>query len=600
LNAAEEALLSTSLLAGLSAAARATLLSRVSYRTIRGGDVLVREGETADEMYVLVRGRLRAYVRAGAYERAIGEVARGEPVGEMALFTGEPRSATVRALRDSVVACLSQELFDRLTDEHPRTIMQFARIMLRRARQTADKRSDTPPSTIAVVGADPSSPVGAVATGLMAQLMKIGSTILVDAATADRRFGNGASQSVLTSASGAELASWFDTLEQDHRFVLYQADPTPTEWSMRCVRAADRVLVIADATARPEPAAMEAAIARQDPDCVRASEIVLVRRDGASASGTMRWLEARPRLARHHHVALGETAGYARLARFLSGSAVGLVLSGGGARGFAHIGAIRAMQELGVPIDFIGGASCGAIIGGLAAAGMSFTEMVELNRKAFVDGHAMTPRKDITLPIVSLVTGRRAVSAFEQMFGNRRIEDSAVPYFCVSTNLSRAEIVTHETGPLARCIRASCSPPGVAPPMFENGELLVDGGVLNNLPVDEMLQRCPGKVIAVDVCERIDLKTDSPYCDTLSGWRRLSQMLMPGAKRYEIPGIVAILTRTAMVSSIHRLDGVMGRIDKYLHPPVDKFGGLQWDAIEEIADAGYRYTLAELANWGRP
>ncbi len=178
----------------------------------------------------------------------------------------------------------------------------------------------------------------------------------------------------------------------------------------------------------------------------------------------------------HHH--LRGPADYDRVVRLLTGRAVGLVLSGGGARGFAHLGVVRALREHGVPIDLVGGTSMGAILAAGVASEWSHEELVRRFKRCFVDTN---PLSDYTLPLVSLVSGRKVSTLLRSELGDIDIEDLPLPYFCVSSNLTTGRMSVHQQGTLWRWLRASVAIPGVLPPVFQGGEVFVDGGAMNIL-----------------------------------------------------------------------------------------------------------------------
>ena len=257
----------------------------------------------------------------------------------------------------------------------------------------------------------------------------------------------------------------------------------------------------------------------------------------------------------------------------LTGQAVGLALGGGGARGLAHIGVIRAFQEAGVPIDMIGGTSMGAVIAAQHAMGLDFQTMVEVNRRGWIK---MDPLKDKTLPIVALLSGKKLDRMLNMMFGDARIEDLWIKYFCVSVNLTQAETVINKSGSLKLAVRASAGIPAVAPALCDHGDLIVDGGVLNNLPADVMLNLSGGKVIAVDVSPRRDLAVDPKFCELPSAWQILWSRINPLAESVNVPSILAIMMRTLMLSSAHSANLVSKHVDLYLAPPIDDFGLFDW------------------------
>jgi predicted acylesterase/phospholipase RssA len=280
-----------------------------------------------------------------------------------------------------------------------------------------------------------------------------------------------------------------------------------------------------------------------------------------------------------------------RLARFLTGSAVGLVLSGGGARGFAHIGILRALEECAIPVDFIGGTSMGAVIAAQHASGWNWQTMARVNRDQWSRYH---PQRNFTLPLVALNSGTRMDQMLREMFGEAEIQNLHGKFFCVSTNLTRADTMIHRAGLLWKAVRASLSIPGIGPPAIENGEIFVDGGLVNNVPVDIMRRLCQGAVCAIDVSEQLEFKSQLRESYSVSGWNFLWRRLNPLANKPDLPSIFNILYRATTVGSLRTIEIVKAAADLYLNPPVSEFGIFDWRSIDKIIDAGYHYGLAAL------
>lgn len=239
-------------------------------------------------------------------------------------------------------------------------------------------------------------------------------------------------------------------MERQHDFVLYEADPTPTTCSKRCLRQADRILLVGDTAARPGLSPIEASLLLSDGLAPR--ELVLVHPRGAARpTDTSAWLAPRD-VVGHHQLRRGSRPDYERVARFMSGRATGLVLGGGGARGATHLGVIRALEEAGIPIDLVGGSSVGSVMAGLYAMGWDHETRVG----KLVNGYSARWAIEPTLPLVSLSSAHRMEQFLLDGFGRVRIEDLWTRYFCVSVNLSRAEQVVHERG--GPCGRARPSP----------------------------------------------------------------------------------------------------------------------------------------------
>jgi NTE family protein/lysophospholipid hydrolase len=157
-------------------------------------------------------------------------------------------------------------------------------------------------------------------------------------------------------------------------------------------------------------------------------------------------------------------------------------------------------------------------------------------------------------------------------------------------------MVVHETGPVWEATRASGSLPGIAVPVVKGDHLLVDGGVVNNLPGDVMRIKCGGgPVIAVNVSPDEDVVMKQEAFP--SQWSLFWNRFMPGQTRIEVPGIIDILMRTTMLASANRTALVKRSVDLYLRPPIDKFGMLEFERMDEMVEVGYRYTLEAAAGF---
>jgi NTE family protein/lysophospholipid hydrolase len=199
--------------------------------------------------------------------------------------------------------------------------------------------------------------------------------------------------------------------------------------------------------------------------------------------------------------------------------------------------------------------------------------------------------KDYTLPMVSLITGRKLNKALRYMYGDIQIEDLWVNYYSVSSNLTRAQTEVHKQGPVWKCVRASMSIPGHIPPIVFDGELHVDGGVLNNLPVDAMREICDGIVIANNVSPKVELKVTGSNEGEYSGWDYMLNALKPSSKKIEMPSILNILMRSGTLYSIKAITVSKAMADIYMSPPIDKFQLLDFEPAHEIEEVGYQYAL---------
>ncbi|GIK85036.1 MAG: cyclic nucleotide-binding protein [Betaproteobacteria bacterium] len=596
----------TDLFGPLEPQAQADLEKHLEWREIPGGATLFRQGDAGDDVYIVVNGRLRVSVASDdalASERIVEEAGRGRAVGEVSLLTGEARAATVTAVRDSDLLRLSRASFEALLDVRPRAMMTIARSAARRLRDTATQARRAPgPTSFALIAAGDPRLLVPLAAGLARQLGTLAGDsercVLLDSGAVDRRLGRpGIAQSGPGSFVHESLVAWMASLEREHAYTVLCADAGDSEWTRRCLRAADRVLVVARAGDASDLGAVEAH-ARATLPAAR-YELVLVHADDASQpSGTLPWLEARG-FAAHHHVRLAVEGDVRRLARAVCGRANALVLGGGGARGFAHLGALRALDEAGIEIHTIGGTSIGSVIAGARALGLGHDDLTGLAR-AFASRRRILDR---TLPIVALTEGAKVTAIYRGVFGERRIEDLWLPYFAVSSGLSRAEAVLHTRGELWLAARASTAVPAIFPPIVAaDREVLVDGNVMNNMPLDVMRTRCEGgTLIGVNPMPSM-LKTRPYECGpSVSGWKALAGRMKLFGVRLRAPNMIGTVMRATEINSANRMRQPAFRAlaDLLIEPPVGGYAIHNYGAWEPIVEIGYQSAKAALGAWHR-
>jgi NTE family protein/lysophospholipid hydrolase len=582
---------------GLSHEALRDLEAEFERVHLTGGETLLRQGELADCMYLVVSGRLRAYVeRPDGRETVVGEIARGEIVGEMGLLIDEPRAASIRAVRDSELLRLSKEVFDRFIDKYPLALKQIARVNLMRLRRTIlSPRVESTVATIAIVPAGQDAPLSSFAESLVRALDALGPTLHLNKERFERGFGDASGRAA--ARSNGSVTAWLSEQETKYRYVVYESDGTRSSWTRRCLRQADHVLAVGRGGSDPAIGEAEAEIQPFDwRDRTGRRDLVLLHPDHTDRpTGTQAWLAAR-HVDGHHHVRMGSRADFDRLARFLTGRAVGLVLGGGGARGMAHIGALKAIRELGIPIDLVGGTSSGALIAGALAKGLDCETLHRQTREQLSGGSLL----DFTLPFMSLVSGRRISRILEYAFGDLLIEDLWLSYFCVSSNLSRARMVVHRRGPLRKAVRASISLPGILPPVVEDRDLLVDGGLMNKLPVDVMRGFCNGgKVLAVSVSSVGGIEATDAFGEHVSGWGLLRRRLNPFRPRTEGPNIASIMLCSTLVNSGRAQEALEREADLCVHVTPAPIGLFDYKSLDTMVEAGYQAAMKQLEEWPR-
>ena len=526
------------LLAGADAEALEALAADAYPRRVLAGEWLIREGDDAEDLYVVLRGRLRAVAGVDADRRTLRVLGPGAAIGELALLTGSVRSASVQAVRDSTLLQLGRGRFVELMERDPHFAAAVARELAAQLQLSGGLAAPpTRPALIALRRLDPGVPLEAVASSLARALSAYGPVEVLEADAA--------------GTSAVERA------EDENAHVLLVDEAGAGVWSDLCARQADRTLLVATAESPPPGEA--------SPD----ADLVVL---GPSSGGALRALLDAVQPRAHHRLASTEPSdpGAARLARRLVGRALGVVLSGGGARGFAHIGALAELEADGIDVDRYGGCSMGSFIAAMAAAGWSARDIRDRCHEELV---RHSPFNDYTLPRVALIRSRKAARMFDRLFGEMTIEELAKPLFTVSADLLSSRLVVHRRGSLTEAVGASMSIPGLVPPLSRRGRLLVDGGVLNNLPIDAMADSGEGPIVAVDVVRRLEASAvDEP----------------------PLPSIMETLSRATVLGSVERAERNRELALLVITPDTQDIPLRDFRALDRAVEAGRAAARAAL------
>jgi NTE family protein len=537
------------------------LATYLEWISLPGGARLFGVGDEADAAYLLVSGALAAIDDGRPVATRVNA---GEAVGVMGLIAGTAHASTVAALRDCELVRIPRAAFEQVLLHRPDAVLRLARLAANRLEHVrAGESTESVPRTFTLLPASPLADVARFAADFVDALEQFGRVELV------------------RSARGQDHSSqWFHNVEKRNDFVVYVGEAENSPWTRLCVRQADALVVLARSDDPPRPLPIPAEPGSISPPC----ELVLVHATGFVRGAAGRYRSLHPDLPVHH---ARNGADVARIARLLTGRAVGLVLSGGGARGFAHIGAVRALREHGVRIDLAGGTSMGALMSAGVALEWTHEELVERFRRSFVDSN---PLADFTIPLVSLVSGRKVARLLQREFGDIGIEDMPIPYFCVSANLTTGRLAMHRQGPLWNWLRASIALPGVLPAVCSNGQVFVDGGAMNNLPVDLMRSLGRGPVIGVDASADIAFTAATESDEPPRAWHfRRWLRAMRGR-----PNILQILWRVGMINGAATIAAQRAQSDLLLRPPMQSLDLLDWRSFEQAIEIGYRHTLEAL------
>lgn len=547
--------------------------------SVPAGWPLFRAGEMSESIFFVLSGSFGAFkaMRDGRSE-FMGHIRTGEPVGEMAMFQGGididgdgmpdnvPHTSSVYALRDSEVLEISRKGFQRLSAAEPEILTAMIRLILSRLREGNQRNRRTAPKVFALVGTSPTIDLELRAEALQASLKKLG-----------------VKSRIVEQIEGDEKPSaFFDKLEQENDIVILISTMRDNSWYRLAMRQADRIWVVARADAKPSyPLFPEENSPAQS---LKLVDVLLLHHGSErKACRPADWLRASggARVFHWHQVA-GEHCD--RLARTIAGRSVGVVFSGGGARAYAHIGVVRALRELGIPIDFAGGASMGAVVAACVAMGWSDDQINDRIRKGFVETN---PLGDWNIPVVGMVKGHRVDARLKEHFGEAEIGDLEMPFFAISTNLTDGAYRIHRQGLVRKALRASIALPGILPPVIDDGEVLVDGAVLNNFPADVMREFQRGFVVGCDVARAPEGLDASEFVNPPGFFGWVAKHGFSTA-----PPIAGLLMRSATVS----VNPNAGRelVDVLILPELKDVELRDWKAYDQAVEAGYQAAMTAL------
>uniref|UniRef100_A0A8C7SGY2 lysophospholipase n=1 Tax=Oncorhynchus mykiss TaxID=8022 RepID=A0A8C7SGY2_ONCMY len=617
----------------------------IDWMAVEAGRALYRQDDQSDCTYIVLNGRLRSVIRkANGKKELVGEYGRGDLIGVVEALTRQPRATTVHAVRDTELVKLPEGTLNNIKRRYPQVVTRLIHLLgqkilgnLQQARgpfsgsalglsSVASSPDVTNPasnlSTVAVLPICDEVPINAFNLELSHALSAIGPTLLLTSDIIRERLG----ASALDSIHEYRLSGWLAQQEDINRIVLYQTDSSMTPWTQRCIRQADCILIVGLGEQEPALGQLEQML---ENTAVRALKqlVLLHKEDGSGPSRTVEWLNMRSWCSGHLHLrcprrvfsrrspsklvevyekvcekTADRHSDFSRLARVLTGNSIALVLGGGGARGCSHVGVIKAMEEAGIPIDIVGGTSIGSFIGALYAEERSAVRTKQRAREwSKAMNSVFKTILDLTYPITSMFTGAAFNTSISKVFQDKQAEDLWLPYFNVTTDITASAMRVHQDGSLWRYVRASMTLSGYLPPLCDpkDGNLLMDGGYINNLPADIARNMGAKTVIAIDVGSQDETDLCN-YGDSLSGWWLLWKRINPWAEKVKVPDMAEIQSRLAYVSCVRQLEVVKkSAYCEYIRPPIDRFKTMDFGKFDEIYDVGYQHGKLLFTGWAR-
>ena len=560
------------------------IVDEITWITMRPGEVLFEQGDEADAAYLVVAGRLRVRSADDHGELVLDvELGRGEIVGELGIIHAAPRSATVRVVRDTTLARLSRESFTRLNERHPALALQVSMRIIDRLR-----RDHVPDHRARVIAVAVTAPVDdSFIDRIQGEVGRFGSTRVVDEAELRTRVRD------LDGPGGSDRAAEFiHEADVNNDYVLLVDHGAPAEWATAIAQQCDRFVGVISA----DPLAQEAKEMHRHLDALPAEVrdtawLVRIHPPTTDAPRNTAAVRRDFGVDEVHNVRSGADGHLERIARLMSGNGRGVVLAGGGAKGMAHVGALGALRDAGLMFDRIGGTSMGALMAAFAATDADQAAMTEMVTTEFHKG-IFQP----TVPIVGLITAEKIAESLVRQFGGRDMLDSWIPVFAASTNLSRSTLAIHRQGPMARALRASISLPVVMPPVPIEGDLHVDGAVLDNLPVAAMVSDPSiGTSFAIDVSPVEGPTASTDYGLHVSGASTLWRKVRGRPSLH--PGIGQTLLSSLLIGSTRAHHEAVALVDCFMQLDASAVGLLQYENHAEVIAAGRADAEPAIAEW---
>lgn len=465
------------------------LINNFELIQLNSQEILMHQGDKADYLYIIYSGRLIVYKHIDEGQEAIlATIGQGELIGEMALISHHSRSASIKADRQSILLRILNSKINELLYEDHSFLLKLSQILLTRMHHLIQthKRTDSFRKiikTIAVIGAGSHCITSIFIKNLFPSIVKLKKVFELE----------------YDSFTLLEMTHQLIKLENEYDIVIFNCNTEISDWSIFAIENADCVLLVGDADASPDCSALEVYLYNnKNLSKALLKYLVLIHTSiTLLPKNTTSWILNRE-LSSVHHVCFANAVSLNRLVRTISNKSVSLILSGGGANGYAHIGVIRALSEAGIEIDAVGGVSAGAMIAALYAMGMDAAAITH-KVKTVLNKFNKVKIFSIQIPICSLISPVFFEKIYHELFDDIMIENLWINYFCLACNLNTTQDVIFERGSLKDAIMARGAIPGLMSPTLINRNLYIDGGVSNTLPGELMKEKYPGLTIAVNV-----------------------------------------------------------------------------------------------------
>ena len=566
---------------------------------------LFNYGEKSDSFYLLVTGLLKAYIPKKGELIEVGEIYEGEVIGEMGILTNEARSASIFATRDSVVFKIDLEKANEIIMQYPLVLLQVATKIADRLRNVQDSnerhRTDIHSIVQLSSGKNHTKEIISIGNSLIDSMNKFNRSIVVSSKKVNEILNIESINAELERDKFyPALDDLVDNFTKENRYLLLLCDEEYTPWTTWCLAISDKNIFVVEESAGVSNTELLNKMNLSEKDIPihlhdEKQLIIYHHSKNSFPSKTSSIIEMLPKISNHYHMSINNKNDSDRVSRLIAKKGIGLCLSGGGAKGNAHIGVYKALIEHNIPIDAVCGTSAGGIVASLIAFGYDPETIISRLKETY----KRNSFKEYTIPVTSIIATKKVIQDAIFLGNDMDIEDLWIPYFSIAVNISKSKLDVIDKGPVYKATRATAALPGILLPVIKDTSFLVDGGLINNMPGDIMLKKYGGKLISVSVSPQEDL--DAKFNDFPNQSSYFIKKLLRMNKKFphEIPGLSNILMRSIFVASSNKIKEVIDLSDLFLDLQVKDVGLLEFEKIDESVEFGYEYAMKKLKNFDK-
>jgi len=558
---------------------------------LKKNKILFRQGEVSDSLYVLVSGKIFVFLTPEKkHKKFIAEILPGQTLGELAALSNEPRSTTTKTAEDCTLLQLSGKVFTDICLQYPKVSFAVINSFITRSDSLVKfiTEEGNARKHIVLLPAHADTALALLQKKLTAILSNHSKITLIS----DQQ----------SFASASDVETWINTEERKGNTIIYALYSTDSLLAKACLEYVDMIYIVAEAGSDIFLNKKVREILQTYQYKIKPELILLHQKHKSLPKNTKPWLKLY-RFNLHHHIRIHHAPDWQRLLRFMHNKAVGVVLGGGGLRCWAQLGALKALHEAKIPIDIIGGTSAGSIVSAFYALHETFEDRrLDLRRLSEATRKAIS-LKNLTWPAVSLFNGEDYTRCLQSIFAKVKIENLWLPAFFISCNLMMNKQMITRSGSLWRSIRSSTSVPAIFPPLTKRGKIYLDGGILNNLPVDVM-QKIIGHAnttIAIELTRGGENNHHYDFPTILPFWKTLFAKLGIAFKKYSFPPFVETFLQSLLAGASAKQRENAALADILVAPDLSHFGLLSVTAEQEneLYDIGYQETQEAIKKWRR-